>query len=366
MHPARDDDHAPAARHGDDAGRTAAPAEQTDPTPPAPGWAVDLEVDAVVTPAVAPVDRDEFFGWLWAACGDAGLLGICEGAVAVDEAAGLGLTPTARVVDAAAAPRDRDWVGSLDRQQATCWFVDESAARAAAALLAPVDGCRVQLVRPLAAESPAPDWRQGFTPIVVPGFGIVRPAWEVGTAGTTGGISTLFIEPGCGFGTGAHETTRLCLVALADWVQEGGRMGSVLDFGSGSGILAIGAAVRGATSVSAVEIDPRTHDAIRENCVRNGVADRVGVHADVPAAPAGYDLVLANIVPAVLLEQAERLCRLVGRGASPGCLVLSGLVAEEVEPVARRYGSLLRTAPVQTRLGDWHCLRFVSHRAAPA
>lgn len=333
------------------------PGEPLGPPARADGWAVELAVGTCVTLATGSVSRDDFFGWLWATCGDDGLLGVCEGAIAVDEAAGLGLAPGLRVVDAAAAPPDRDWVGGLDTQAATCWFVDEAAARATAALLASLDGCRITGLRPLAAVPPAADWRESFAPIVVPGFGVVRPAWEPGSAGTTDGFTTMFIEPGCGFGTGAHETTRLCLAALADRARGGGRLARVLDFGSGSGILAVAAALRGAERVTAVEIDGRTHDAIRENCRRNGVGERVDVLADLPGAVSPHDLVFANIVPAVLLEHAERLCDHVGRSPG-GCVVLSGLLADEVGPVADRYARLLATSPRQTQLGEWHCLQF--------
>lgn len=342
--------------------RVDASGEQLVPPARADGWAVDLAVGMCVALAAGPVSRDDFFGWLWITCGDEGLLGICEGAMAVDEAVGLGLTPGPRVVDAATAPPDRDWVGGLDTQEATCWFVDESAARATAALLASLDGCRVRGVRPLAVRVPVSDWRESFATIVVPGFGVVRPAWEPGSAGTADGFTTMFIEPGCGFGTGVHETTRLCLAALADRVRGGGRLARVLDFGSGSGILAIAAALRGAERVTAVEIDGRTHDAIRENCRRNGVGERVDVLAEVPEAASLHDLVFANIVPAVLLEHAERLCDLVGRSPG-GCLVLSGLLADEVGPVADRYARLLATSPRQTQLGEWHCLQFALLRA---
>lgn len=325
----------------------------------AAGWGVDFDVAATLAgPDGGSIDRDDFFGWLWAECGDGELLGICEGALGVDEAAARGLAEP-RVVDAAAAPAERDWVGGLDTQAATCWFADESAARRAAEMLARIGGCRVRGVRPLAATTTA-DWRASFAPIVVPGFGVVKPAWEEGVAGTAANLTTMFIEPGCGFGTGAHETTRLCLRALAEWVQAGGRVSRVLDFGSGSGILAIAAALRGAGRVEAVEIDGRTHDAIRENCRRNGVDARVGVLAELPDPGAEYDLVLANIVPAVLLEHAERLCGHLRRSPAESCLVLSGLAAEEVDAVAERYSALLAAAPVPASLGEWHCLRFAT------
>lgn len=328
----------------------------------AAGWGIDLDVAATLAgPAGGPIDRDDFFGWLWAECGDGGLLGICEGALGVDEAAARGLAEP-RVVDAAAAPAERDWVGGLDTQAATCWFADEASARRAAEMLARIGGCSVRAIRPLAATTTA-EWRESFVPIVVPGFGVVKPAWEEGVAGTDANGTTMYIEPGCGFGTGEHETTRLCLMALAAWVEAGGRVSRVLDFGSGSGILAIAAALRGADRVEAVEIDDRTHDAIRENCRRNGVAARVGVRAELPDSGAAYDLVFANIVPAVLLAHAERLCGHLRRGPSASCLILSGLEAEEVDAVAERYAGLLAAAPVRTSLGPWHCLRFTTVRA---
>ena len=77
----------------------------------------------------------------------------------------------------------------------------------------------------------------------------------------------MFIEPGAGFGTGLHETTQLCLAAIAAWAAGGGQLEEVLDFGSGSGILGIAAAVCGASCVTAVEIDTRVHHAILANAV---------------------------------------------------------------------------------------------------
>jgi ribosomal protein L11 methyltransferase len=325
----------------------------------AAGWGVDLDVAATLAgPDGGSIDRDEFFGWLWAECGAGELLGICEGALGVDEAAARGLAEP-RVVDAAAAPPERDWVGGLDTQAATCWFADESSARRAAELVGRIGGCRVRAIRPLAA-TPTADWRESFAPIVVPSFGVVKPAWEEGVAGTVANLTTMFIEPGCGFGTGEHSTTQLCLMALADWVQAGGRVSRVLDFGSGSGILASAAALRGADRVEAIEIDDRTHAAIRANCRRNGVEARVGVLAELPDPGAVYDLVFANIVPAVLIEHAERLCGHLRHAPAGGCLVLSGLVTDEVGVVVERYARLLATDPVCTGLGEWHCLRFAT------
>jgi ribosomal protein L11 methyltransferase len=322
-------------------------------------WCVDLEVDATVdlpeSPAVA---RDAFLEWLWATAD--GLVGVDEGAVDVVEAAALGLVESPLVIDAAAAPVDRDWVGSLATARIACGFDGEAAARHAAAWLGGLRGCRVAAIRAETAHD-ANAWRDAFGPIEVAGFGTVRPAWEPSTAGPGRDGATIFIEPGVGFGTGLHETTRLCLAALAAWQRAGLPFGRVLDFGSGSGILGIAAAALGAREVDAVEIDATVHGAIRANAVRNGVGERVRVFAALPAGATGYDLVVANIVADVLLEHAANLSTAVRsgpEGGRVGGLVLSGLRGNEVDRVAGRYRALIGIAPRHSTLGDWHCLRF--------
>lgn len=321
-------------------------------------WAIDLAVARTITlPGGETLDRDAFFGWLWEQMGESGLTGICEGAVEAGEAAALGLVDSALVLDTAAAPAERDWVGGLPTAAATCWFGAESAARAAATRLAGARGCRVTGIRHEAGRGDE-EWKRGFGPIAVPGFGTIRPAWEEGEAEATG--TTIFIEPGVGFGTGLHETTRLCLAALGAWIEGGGAISRVLDFGSGSGILGIAAAVRGADHVDAVEIDGRVHDAIRSNARRNRVADRLHVLPALRGDEKPYELVFANIVASVLLDQAEHLCRLSGRGGAVGCLVLSGLLAGDLAGVTDRYRRVLGGPPVHTTLGEWHCLRFTT------
>jgi len=322
-------------------------------------WAVDLRLGAEMTlPSGESLDREAFFEWLWEQHGEHGLVGVSEGAIATGEAYALGLTPDPRVLDAAAAPPDRDWIGSLPELQVTCWFLTEPAARVAAEHCAGVRGCRVRDIRRESWHE-HDDWKQAFVPIDVPGFGVIRPAWEPGAAGTTALGTTVFIDPGAGFGTGLHETTRLCLAALGGWAREGGPVTRVLDFGSGSGILGSAAAVGGARRVDSVEIDARVHDAIRQNAHRNGVADRVSVRRELPAGGLPYDLVFANIVASVLLDHAEHLCSLVRRGGG-GRLVLSGLLAEEVPVVADRYAHALGAPATQAAMREWHCVGFVA------
>ena len=315
-----------------------------------------MSLDAAVTlPGGTTVDRDEFHAWLWEQA--EGLLGINEGTVTVADAAASGLVPTGLVIDTAAAPAERDWIAALAVTDAEWWFTDEAAARTAADLVADVHGCRICGIRQDDSVDHEQASRASFTPIAVPGFGTVRPAWEPGSAAVAGtGEATIFIEPGLGFGTGLHETTQLCLAAIAARRRRGGGLDRVLDYGSGSGILGIAAAVLGTGRVDAVEIDTNVHGAMRENARRNGVDDRLHIAAALPPEPAAYDLVVANIVAAVLTEHAALLCDRVRRGG--GELVLSGLLADEVAVVADRFAALLDSRPQIHERGAWRCLTF--------
>lgn len=103
------------------------------------------------------------------------------------------------------------------------------------------------------------------------------------------------------------------------------------------------------------------HEAIRANAARNGVAAGVTVVAEIPPSGGPYDLVVANIVAEVLLQFADGVCGAVRRdaaGAIVGCVILSGLLADDVPRVAAAYAARLGARPLETRLGDWHCLRF--------
>ena len=323
--------------------------------PPDVPWIVEARIEArIQLPTGEVVERDEFHDWLWERA--AGLVGIDEGAVTVDEAVTRGLEAGPLVIDIAAAPSDRDWVAGLGVEVEAWWFSDESAARAAVALVVAVAGCRVERVRPDRPGERAAEL-SAFEAIPVPGFGLVRPAWEDGVAGIGGdGAATIFIEPGVGFGTGLHATTQLCLAAIAERRRQGGSCDRVLDFGSGSGILAIAAAVCGARQVAAIEIDDRVHGAIVANARRNGVADQVTVTATIPAAAGPHDLVLANIVAPVLVQRAADLCRVLAR--PDGELVLSGLLAADVAEVAEVFAGLVGRRPVMSQRGDWRCLAF--------
>jgi ribosomal protein L11 methyltransferase len=148
----------------------------------------------------------------------------------------------------------------------------------------------------------------------------------------------------------------MCLAALAARRRRAARLDRVLDVGSGSGILGIAAAVLGANRVDAVEIDTAVHDALQANARRNDVAARLHLASHLPIDSGGYDVVVANIVAAVLLEHAAPLCGHVSR--PDGELILSGLLADDLPAVANCFAALLGVQPSLQERGDWRCLIF--------
>ena len=160
----------------------------------------------------------------------------------------------------------------------------------------------------------------------------------------------LILDPGMAFGTGSHPTTRLCLEWLERNVSEGC---SVLDYGCGSGILAIAAARLGAARVAGVDIDPQAVEAARSNAERNGVA---ALFADSAKPVAGeYDVVVANILSNPLRVLAPAICAHVRSG---GRLALSGILREQAEEIMAIYAQWLPMQVADMR-EDWVCLAGV-------
>ncbi|MGK7294504.1 MAG: 50S ribosomal protein L11 methyltransferase [Candidatus Wenzhouxiangella sp. M2_3B_020] len=163
------------------------------------------------------------------------------------------------------------------------------------------------------------------------------------------------LDPGLAFGTGTHATTALCL----EWIDAHDPTGrKVVDYGCGSGVLAIAAALKGARDVIAVDHDPQALDATRDNAERNGVADRIRAIAPAECGELEADIVLANILAGPLADMAERIAGLVAPG---GWLVLSGILESQFDQVDAAYRPLLRPAG-ETHRDGW--LRL-DYRAEP-
>ena len=186
-----------------------------------------------------------------------------------------------------------------------------------------------------------------FDPIRVSEHLWIVPSWH--DAPDPAAIN-LVLDPGMAFGTGSHPTTRLCLEWLERNVDEGD---SLLDYGCGSGILAIAAARLGAGEVSGVDIDPQAVVAAKANAERNAVVARFVDSADMLVGE--YDLVVANILSNPLRVLAPAICAHVRPG---GRLALSGILSEQAEEIIGVYAPWLALWVADEREG-WVCLTGV-------
>lgn len=194
-------------------------------------------------------------------------------------------------------------------------------------------------------------WKAHFKPLRVGRHFVVKPSWEAWDAAPDECVIEL--DPGMAFGTGTHETTRLSLQLLEDTVAAGDR---VLDWGTGSGILAVGAALLGASDVTAVDLDPIAVAAATENAERNGFsgvihAETAGIQA-VPAAPA-FDLVLANIVADPIIAGAAEIFRHLRPG---GQAIVSGIIDHRESDVVAALVAAGLTLRRTLQDQDWRAL----------
>ena len=153
------------------------------------------------------------------------------------------------------------------------------------------------------------------------------------------------MDPGLAFGTGTHPTTALCL----EWLDRGPVAGArVIDYGCGSGVLAVASAKLGAAEAHCFDIDPQALIATRDNAQSNAVSARVLLHHSAQSLPAGVDVLLSNILSGPLCELAPRFAALVRPG---GALILAGLMEQELSDVTRAYDTCFDIHPFGQREG---------------
>lgn len=221
-----------------------------------------------------------------------------------------------------------------NRSRIVALFPDEAAAQQAQSLLVLQDffeGCQVLGIREVEQQ----DWvrltQSQFQPVdITPEFWIV-PTWhELPEAAKV----SIRLDPGLAFGTGTHPTTRMCLRWIAR--QPKGALGRTLDYGCGSGILAIGAAKFGAVEIDAVDIDP---DAVTSTEF-NALANHVQLNAGLPDKAKGeYQTVLANILATPLKMLAPLLVSHVQQG---GHLVLAGILERQADELKEAYAPYIQ------------------------
>lgn len=218
-------------------------------------------------------------------------------------------------------------------------------------------------------------WKQFFQPILIDKI-LIIPSWleipeEYKEDVESGELRTVVIDPGVAFGTGSHETTKLCIPELIRTVKEGSR---VLDLGTGSGILGMAASKLGADLVTAVDIDPACEEVLRENIAMNGIPEEnfriiTGnvlsedgtsgrILSELPENTR-YDVAVANILaPVIIALAAEGAAdRFVKKG---GSFITSGILDQYEEDVLRAFRE--NTAweePAVTRMNEWVCITAV-------
>jgi ribosomal protein L11 methyltransferase len=207
----------------------------------------------------------------------------------------------------------------------------------------PTSSVRDMNVREVEQRDWLAEWKKNWQPVEVGSY-IIAPPWT--EIDDTQNRCVIRIEPGMAFGTGTHETTRLCLAAMQSYYEGG----SFLDVGTGTGILAIAAAACApAAHVEAFDTD---EDAIRiasENAVLNGVADRINFHAgSIDEQTSSADFICANMTADVIAKLLPTLVAL-----SCGRLVLSGILETQVQAVVDQLAQLAITEVEIPQDGEW-------------
>ena len=204
------------------------------------------------------------------------------------------------------------------------------------------------------------NWKQYYQPLLVNDL-LILPVWEAVPEAyregvKTGAVKLIRLDPGTAFGSGSHESTRLCLEGLKKWMRGGEQ---VLDIGCGSGILGLAALSYGAVHITATELDPACEAVVTENCRINGVEEglfdyHAGNLLTQPELVQGpYDLILCNILAPVITALA--VPGAADRYAKPGTLfITSGIYKEHREAVEAAFRANLAWEWVETvEMHDW-------------
>ena len=198
-------------------------------------------------------------------------------------------------------------------------------------------------------ESCLVSWKKYFCPMKVGEKMLIRPVWRDDYE--PDGRIVLNLEPGLAFGTGTHETTRLCLEALEKYVRPGDRM---LDVGCGSGILAVAGLLLGAESALGIDIDELAVKASKENAALNNVSDKyVGVHGNLAEKASGsYDIITANIVADAIIMLSSDIEKLMN---DKTVYIMSGIIDVRLDDVLSALPQSMEVFAQYEERG-WYCL----------
>ena len=204
-------------------------------------------------------------------------------------------------------------------------------------------------------ESCLENWKKYFNPINIGEKLLIRPVWRDDY--DPQGRIVLNLEPGLAFGTGTHETTKLCLQALEKHVKKGDIM---LDVGCGSGILSVAALLLGAEHATGIDIDPLAVKSSIENAERNNVADRyTGIHGDLAEKASGcYDIITANIVADAIIMLSADIEKLMN---DKTIYIMSGIIDTRLDDVLSALPPTLRIIERYEEKG-WICLAAIKNK----
>ena len=206
-------------------------------------------------------------------------------------------------------------------------------------------------------EDWAESWKTFFKPIRIGKSMVVKPSWEPYESSANQVV--IEIDPERAFGTGNHPSTALCIEILEHIInnvsiEEGDSGPSVLDVGTGSGILGIVAARQGAQRVLGLEIDPEALEAAQRNVERNGVVGIMSVSlTPLDQVEQTFDVVVANLTASLLTHMADDLA---GHVSAQGSLLLSGILAEQVEEVAKCFETHYFTMVKSRSREEWRAI----------
>ena len=205
--------------------------------------------------------------------------------------------------------------------------------------------------RVIKQENWAEAWKSNFKPCQVTPRLVIKPPWE--EYPERKGKVVIEVDPGMAFGTGTHPSTQMCLKALEELIQSSPRPPSILDVGTGSGILSIAARKLGAKQVLAIDIDPLAIACARKNAAANtingGIEFRVG---SLEGLRRVFDIVVANLLPQELLSLAPSLPKRMSPG---GALIVSGLLRNQKKEIALAFGELGLEVLRSSESKGWAC-----------
>jgi ribosomal protein L11 methyltransferase len=238
-------------------------------------------------------------------------------------------------------PAGTDAVGQLEALERFCRHAEACV---------PGFACDPPSTMLLEPEEWADGWKKHFKPVRVGRF-FIHPGWIQPDENE---VFPVRIDPSLAFGTGLHPTTQLCLGEMDRLMP----VESFLDVGTGSGVLALAAARCGVPRVVALDNDEDACRVARENLVKNGLQDRVALlPGEIARVLERFDLVAANILSGTLIPMASALS---GRLSSGGVLLLSGILADEVEEVIAAYRAAGFRHTGTREDGEWNLIRLTA------